>query len=420
MKTLLILILSIIHLFFSTTSLSAQQIVGKWFSAPYQEEINFHEDGIVRMSSPDRTIYGYFQVEENRLGIMYFDESNTQVLYTFEVDPDNSLQLVEAESGVQYVFSYFGEAEIPEEVLKEFRSVMSDIADSSTSSPPADTQETISTPTPDYVDNHGTDLPGKASPQGYRGTSGIVGTWKMSNVSTDPEILTLCDDGYFMLTHIPNFPDLFPATFGYGKYSFENNTINLNFFNQYQIYGAIATIPVADLNPNSFKKPYDFYGETRYFQFDYQGVPNLSMTHRKNMLAWDTFLRLQGEWKGEQQTLKFMDSGLVIRELPDGKYFFSEHSIEPDEMILQLKYIDAADNDHYYKGKIVSFTKDEITLQNIQTGTNETLHYNGEPILTSEQNIVFRRHKQAMHQSAMQIIDGMDGVRDWIWETKKY
>ena len=270
---------------------------------------------------------------------------------------------------------------------------------------------------PVYAQDY-SNLPGQASST-PRGTSGIVGTWQFTAEYYQPETFVFTADGYFVRWKESAFPDLFPTAYGYGHYTFDGKRITMHLFNSYEIVPQDSYLDIKRLTGKGFYVPLDFYGEVQEYYYAYQGGVNLDPYHRFTFLSHINYRKLPGQWRNEEETLKFMGDGIVYANL-HGKNESAQFLYVTQGYQIRFMEIDNSEGEAVFSGTITEFNRKRIVFTNDKDGKTLIYYFEGTPKLTPYESKLYAYWLQVNHRTSMDIIDLMDGVDDWIWVKDKY
>ncbi len=242
--------------------------------------------------------------------------------------------------------------------------------------------------------------------------SAIAGTWKIEmdkNEGYDHEFLILTEDGYYYsILHYLNGAEYgIDPTISLGIYEFDGSTLRI----YDMINDSNNSFTISDLDESGFLVS-GKEGDPGHYV--YQGPAYLTENQENDVLSWENYRKLGGNWQSEESVLKVLPflGVAIIRSTTDPDFFLWGHySIDGNG--ITLKEI-SVDESVFYTGEFIQFDQEGFTL--LSDDEEEYFQAMGPLDLNETETMMVTRYMNMTHRTNMSIIDLMDGQQDYIWK----
>jgi hypothetical protein len=149
--------------------------------------------------------------------------------------------------------------------------------------------------------------------------------------------------------------------------------------------------------------------------YDRESGSQLTAEMRHTVSSWETYRKLEGNWRSAESTLKFIPSqGIaIIRSNTDADHFkWGYFAIDGDLLILRDISPEEAE---FYRGRITGLSRNRFDLTSSADGYQEVFTYQSTLDLDELETAMVSQYMTMMHRLNMSIIGAMNGTR-YIWK----
>ncbi|MEZ4829009.1 MAG: hypothetical protein R3C61_22390 [Bacteroidia bacterium] len=237
----------------------------------------------------------------------------------------------------------------------------------------------------------------------------IAGTWFSLGTYETPggnsSNLVLLPDGFFHVQWDYKGGYVDPL-YGWGAYSWDGKQLVLQYFD-----GSKQIYEIRNFNAKGFVMYYAAEGSS--WDYTYKGAPVLEEWKKVRLRSESLFYQLTGQWVCNGETFKFLGDGAMF-VVPQGSSSGTLYSYVTYDDELKIREITETGDNFIWSGKISDLSPKGM---NITTGQGKYYYqFQGNVKLASSETILYTQYLNVIHRSSMTAIDGMDGVRDFIWK----
>ncbi|MEZ4773359.1 MAG: hypothetical protein R3D00_09260 [Bacteroidia bacterium] len=236
----------------------------------------------------------------------------------------------------------------------------------------------------------------------------IAGTWFSLGTYETPggtsSNLVLLPDGFFHVQWDYKGGYVDPL-YGWGAYSWDGKQLILQYFN-----GDKQVYEIRNFSQKGFVMYYAPEGTS--WNYTYKGAPVLEEWKKVRLRSESLFYQLTGQWETNGEVFKFLGDGTVFVGKTNQTGTLYNYVVYDN--ILQIKEITEMGDNFIFETTI-----SDLTAKGLNMTINQNKYYytfQGNAKLNSQETFLYTQYLNVIHRTSMSIIDGMDGVRDFIWE----